>query len=406
MRKSAPRLSPGRRGSTRPARGKCNLRHVSSTRTRHPVSTAPPQPAPPAPAAGPVRAAEPAPGRGDCGPESDLVLARRLLAAESAAVAGLADRLGPEFHAAIDLLVACVGRHGTVLVTGLGKSGLVGAKLAATLTSLGVPAHFIHPAEAAHGDLGNFRPQDVCVALSYSGETDEVVALASLLRQDGIPVISITAGAAPGASPSRGLPSLDRLAAVRLSIGRVEEDAALSPAPMVSTTAMIALGDALALCASARLAFTHDDFARRHPGGALGELLRPIVEALRFTVGKNLFPAPDDVSVAEALRTGEQAARRPGALLLVDRATGVLTGLFTDADLRRLVLKDPAALAQPVSDHMTRRPGTLAHTARVRDAVRMVHEFRRDEIPVVDDAGRPIGLLDVQDLVALRLVRE
>lgn len=332
------------------------------------------------------------------GTSSELDFARHVLGAQSRAVASLSAGLGPAFHEAVDLIEGCAKSGGTVLVSGLGKSGLIGAKVSATLASLGVASHYVHPSEAAHGDLGRFRKADVCLALSFSGETDEVVNLAALLRQDEIPVVAITAG--------RGASSLERLATVNLAIGALEEEATISPAPTLSTTATLALGDALALCAARRLGFSSADFLRRHPGGALGGLLKPVMEALRFVVGRNLSPVPDDVTVANALRSAEATARRPGAVLLVDRATGVLTGLFTDGDLRRLIERDRAALDRPISDVMTRRPGTLSATALVRDAVKMVREHRRDEIPIVDDAGKPVGLLDVQDLIAMKVVKE
>jgi arabinose-5-phosphate isomerase len=292
-----------------------------------------------------------------------------------------------------------------VLVSGLGKSGLIGAKIAATFKSLGIPSHHVHPTEAAHGDLGAFRASDCCIAISYSGETDEVVALAATLRQDGIPLITITRGGqSPQSAGSAGRSSLERLATASLTIGHVDE-ADGSPAPTCSTTAMLVLGDALALAASRRRCFTNDDFAKRHPGGALGGLLRPITEALRFTVGKNLSAVPDNLSGSEALARAETGVRRPGALLLVDAKSGILTGIFTDADLRRLILKNPAQIERPIKELMTRSPATLPHTALVRDWVQMVRETRRDEVPVVDESGRPVGLLDVQDLIAMRLVQ-
>ncbi len=345
---------------------------------------------------------------------AEAAFARQLLAAESGAVAALAGRIGPSFHHAVDLIVRCADRGGTVLVTGLGKSGLVGAKISATLSSLAIPSHFVHPAEAAHGDLGRFRPNDLCLALSYSGETDEVVALASILRQDGVPIVSITRGdadpnrepqGAPAADPSGPMPaSLDRLATAALSIGHADESFP-SPAPACSTTAMLALGDALALCAARRRNFTDNDFAKRHPGGSLGGLLRPLTEILRFTVGRNLTPVPDNLSVSQALAAADSpGVRRPGALLVVSSAGGLLTGIFTDADLRRLILKDASLLTRPIGGLMTRNPATLPDTALVRDAVRMVRESRRDEIPVIDGNGRPVGMLDVQDLIAMKLI--
>lgn len=334
------------------------------------------------------------PGTHDAAAEADL--ARRIFQAEARAVAGLADRLGPAFHRAVDLIVACQRAGGTVLVTGLGKSGLIGQKIAATLTSLGVTSHFVHPTEAAHGDLGAFRKADLCIALSYSGETDELIALATVLRQDALPVIAITR-----ASDT----TLAREAVVALALGDVETEADLSPAPTVSTTATLALGDALALCAAARLRFSTDDFARRHPGGSLGVQYRPIVEALRFRVGENLVPIPEGTSVARAIEMAEVPGRRPGALLIVG-PDGTLRGIFTDGDLRRLVRKGAAELSGPIDRFMTRNPASLTTADRLRDAVRLVREKRCDEIPIVDELRRPVGLLDVQDLIALRLVKD
>ena len=338
------------------------------------------------------------------GPDlSEVDFARSVLRAEAAAVSGLVDGVcGTEaFTQAVGLLVGCAESGGTVLVSGLGKSGLVGAKIAATLSSLGIPSHSVHPAEAAHGDLGRFRQNDTVICISHSGETDEVVELAATLRQDGLPIIAIAGGASEGAS------SLERLATVSLRLGVGEEAGAPTlVAPTSSTTATMALGDALALCAARRRQFTEADFAKRHPGGSLGGLMRPVTDVLRFRAGKNLPVIFDDLPVGDALREATGNGRRPGAILLVDRAGGRLTGIFTDGDLRRLVLRDPAELARTVRDVMTKNPRTLPAESLVRDAVRMVREFRADEIPVVDADHRPIGLLDVQDLVAMKLVKD
>jgi arabinose-5-phosphate isomerase len=338
--------------------------------------------------------------------ETEQAFAAGILRREAAAVASLAEAVagpgGERFRAAVDLIVGCADRGGTLQVTGLGKSGHIGAKISATLASLGIPSHAVHPSEAAHGDLGRFREVDVALAISFSGETDEVVNLVSILRQDGLPVITITGGGPAGAAST-----LERLATVALTLGISEEAGAPEfVAPTSSTTATLALGDALALAAARRRNFTREDFARRHPGGTLGDLLRPVREVLRFVAGKNLPLVSDDVTVEEALRAAAEVARRPGAIVLVDRASGRLTGLFTDGDLRRLVLKDARALGRAVSEVMTRTPRTLGEDALVRDAVRMVREHRSDEIPVVDGAGRPVGVLDVQDLVTMRLVKD
>lgn len=369
----------------RTARGECTLVSMVNHPALPQDSTAP--------GGGPASAQSP-PNREDRAEERRF--AEYVLRAEARAVTGLVDRLGEGFHSAVGLIVRCADSGGTVLVSGLGKSGLIGAKISATLKSLGIPSHFVHPTEAAHGDLGSFRVQDLCMALSYSGETEEVVALAGILRQDGIPVIGICRG--------DGGSGLERASTVCLSVGPVEETESISPAPACSTTAMLALGDALALASSRRRRFTADDFAKRHPGGTLGGLLRPVVDALRFTVGRNLIPVRDDLSVREALATSSSGGRKPGAMLLISAESGKLTGIFTDGDLHRLIVRSEDELGRPIGEVMTRTARTLPDSALIRDAVRLVREQRCDEIPVVDAEGKPVGILDVQDLVAMKVV--
>lgn len=333
----------------------------------------------------------------------------QVLRAESDAILGVVDALDPAAHQAVEIFERAVRGNGTILVAGMGKSGLIGKKISATLASLGAPSHDIHPAEAVHGDLGRIRRADCLLALSYSGETEEVVSLAAMLRQDGVPVVSIVGG-------KRGLASsLARFSTAALSVGDVTEACAETLAPTSSTTATLALGDALALALSRRLNFTASDFRKRHPGGGLGGLLRPVTEVLRFVVGQNLPVVRDDLTVGEALEHAAPtaasgvASRRPGAIILVN-AKGTLSGLFTDGDLRRLVMNERSRkgdpLARPIGEVMTRTPRTLLSTALVRDAVHMAQEFRSDEIPVVDDQGRPVGVLDVQDLIALKVVAD
>ncbi len=333
-----------------------------------------------------------------------------VLASEADALRSLsraaAERLGGEITRAVGLLTACASAGGSVLVTGLGKSGLVGAKIAATMSSLGIPSHTVHPAEAAHGDLGRFRPKDVVIAISYSGETDEVIDLCAILRQDGLAIIGICNGPIEsGDTPS----TLERLATVTIRLGlKAEAGAPRFAAPTSSTTLTMAVGDALALAAAKRCEFSDADFARRHPGGSLGRLLRPVREILRYEVGKGFTGVADTLAVSEALRAAAESGggRRPGAILLIDAVSGTLSGIFTDGDLRRLVLSDPARLDRPIREVMTRSPRTLNETALVRDAVRMFREHRQDEIPVVDAAHTPVGILDVQDLIAMKLVQD
>ena len=321
------------------------------------------------------------------------------LGAEAGAVQRLAARVaagGAEargFAAALDLLERC---EGSLVVSGMGKSGLVGAKISATFASLGQPSLFVHPAEAVHGDLGRIRRGDVALLLSYGGETEEVLALASLLKADGVSRIGISKSDRSG---------LAQACDCHVALGDIEEACPLNLAPTASTTAMLAAGDALALGLARRRDFKADDFHRMHPGGLLGTGLRPVLDAVRFRVGRNLPCVPTTGTLAQALRAAGEG-RRAGALMVVD-GQGRLAGIVTDGDVRRLVnAKGAAALDEPVSACMTAHPRTLPADALVRDAVRLVRELRVDELPVVDADGKPLGLLDVQDLVAMKVVRD
>ena len=321
-----------------------------------------------------------------------------VLRAEADAVARLAalvpDRI-KDWGAALDLLEPCSGH---VVIAGMGKSGLVGAKISATLSSLGQPSNFVHPAEAVHGDLGRIRRGDVVLLLSFSGETEELISLAHILKADGVPLIGISS--APESTLARSV-------SVHLDLGGITEACPLNLAPTASTTAMMAVGDGLALALARRRDFGADDFHKHHPGGMLGAGLRPVTEVLRFRVGDNLPILSDRVSVREALREAG-GDRRAGAILLVDES-GRLSGIFTDGDLRRLVnrAEDPtAALNSDIAGCMTRSPRHLTTNDLVRDAVRLVRELRVDEIPVVDPKGTPVGMIDVQDLIAMKVVQE
>ena len=335
-------------------------------------------------------------------PSEEIRFIASVLEHESSAIARIASGVDDTFVNAVDLIVQCADSGGNVIVSGLGKSGHIGAKISATLASLGIPSHAVHPTEAAHGDLGRFQSRDVVIALSHSGETEELVNLAAILRQDKLPIIAITRGDTDTHDPS----SLQRLAHVTLKVGVVDEAGDGSvPAPTTSTTAALAIGDALALAAARRRAFSHDDFRARHPGGQLGSLLRPALELVRFRAGENLPIANESDTVANALTSAAQVVRRPGALLIVNDS-GELSGIFTDSDLRRLVLEDPSKLDTPIRSVMTRDPKALQPNATAADAVTMFRQYRADEIPIVDDNKQPIGLLDVQDLIAMRLVKD
>ncbi len=318
-----------------------------------------------------------------------------VLRAEAEAVGSICGQLGEPLHEAIGVLVRCADGGGSIVVSGMGKSGLIGRKISATLSSLALPSHDVHPSEAMHGDLGKFREGDCAILLSFSGETEEIVALAEILGQDNVPIISITGGT--------GGSALARAATVPLTLGVMNEASDLAMAPTCSTTATLALGDALALAAARRRSFSADDFARRHPGGTLGGLLRPVTDVLRFK-GDSLAVLSDAITVRQALEQASELGRRPGAIMLVNKHR-VMTGLFTDGDLRRLIVMRPELLDGPIAEVMTRDPMSLPDTSLVRDAVRLVRESRQDEIPIVDEGGHPVGLLDVQDLIAMKVVQ-
>ncbi|MEE9404993.1 MAG: KpsF/GutQ family sugar-phosphate isomerase [Algisphaera sp.] len=341
---------------------------------------------------------------------SDEAFARQVLDAEAAAIRSIP--VDAQFAQAVKLVVEAGERGGSLVVSGLGKSGLIGAKLSATLASTGTPSHFLHPVEAMHGDLGRVRRGDGVLLLSYTGNTEEVVTLAELLKPDGVPMIGLT-----GKDGGRLARSVDAL----LTVGDVTEACPLALAPTSSSTAMLALGDALALAVSRARSFTADDFQKFHPGGGLGRQLMPVLDAMRFFYKKphaasgaeqsesNLPLIAPGTSVKDAYAAAESFSkdsglRRPGALL-VAVAGEKLAGIVTDGDLRSaLIRQGPEVWAGPIDAIMTANPTTLPDTALVRDAVRVVREKRFDEIPVVAADGTPVGLIDVQDLAALKVI--
>ncbi len=313
-----------------------------------------------------------------------LRLAREILRTEGQALLALSERLGEEFCEAIDLLFQC---RGNVIVSGMGKAGLVGQKIAATLASTGTRSHFLHPGEAVHGDLGRVHRDDVVLMLSFSGETEEVTRLLPSLQD--IPLIAIT---------GRPASALARAAAVTLDLGPLREACTLGLAPSTSTTAMLAVGDALALVMSRMRRFGPHDFVRFHPGGSLGRKLTKVDDVMRPL---------DQCRVAEESRTvrdvfvhASRPGRRSGAVMLTD-AQGRLTGVFTDSDLARLLEnRKDTCIDGPVGGVMTRDPRTVLTGTMMPEAIRMLAERKISELPVVDHAGRPVGMIDITDVVA------
>ncbi len=324
---------------------------------------------------------------GPLSPFEQLRFGQEIVRTEGQALVSLARRLGPEFCQAIELLQQC---RGSVIVTGMGKAGLVGQKIAATLASTGTRSHFLHPGEAVHGDLGRVHRDDVMLILSFSGETEEIVKLLPSLREFQSPIIAVT-----GKSAS----SLGRGAAVTLDLGPIREACSLGLAPSTSTTAMLAMGDALALVLSRMRQFGPEDFARFHPGGSLGRKLAKVEEYMR-PIDQCRVTRPSQ-SVRESLIQLGRPGRRSGAVLLVDD-DGALQGIFTDSDLARLLeSRRDQALDGPLSEVMTRRPTTVMIGTRLTVAREMMAGRKISELPVVDEHGKPVGLIDITDVVGL-----
>ena len=313
-----------------------------------------------------------------------LSFAREVLQTESRTILQVARRLDQEFCRAVDYLFNC---RGSTIVTGIGKAGLIGLKITATLASTGTRSHFLHPAEAVHGDLGRVHGDDVVLVLSQSGETEEIVRLLPPLAQTQAPIIAVTGSAGS---------TLARSAAVVIDLGPVEEACPLGLAPSSSTAAMLAVGDALALVVSRMRGFAREDFARFHPAGNLGLKLSKVEQHMRPLAQCRV--APQEETVRQVLVRVSVPGRRTGATMLVD-SSGRLAGIFTDSDLARLFEhRRDNALDAPIHSVMTANPLQVAYGSMMSEAVALMAQRKISELPVVDGDGRPIGLIDVTDV--------
>jgi arabinose-5-phosphate isomerase len=317
-----------------------------------------------------------------------VALARNVLDIEADAVRALSERIDGGFVTAVDLLLGCRGR---VVVSGIGKSGHIARKLAATLASTGTPAFFVHPAEASHGDLGMVTADDVFVALSNSGESEELVAILPLVKRIGAKLIAMT---------GRPESTLARAADVHLNSGVEKEACPMNLAPTASTTAALALGDALAVAVLDARGFGPDDFARSHPGGALGRRLLTYVRDVMRT-GDQLPMVPTTATVSDTLF--QLTAKRMGMAAIVDDS-GRVAGIFTDGDLRRVLERTGDFRTLPITDVMTRSPRTIAADHLAVEAVELMERYRINQMLVVDDAGKLIGALNMHDLFSKKVI--
>lgn len=315
-------------------------------------------------------------------------LAREVLRIEAEAIQQLTERVGSEFERAVRLLLDCKGH---VVVTGMGKSGAIGRKIAATLSSTGTPALFLHPAEGVHGDLGAITSRDLVLALSYSGETEELLSILPAIKRLGVPLIVMTG------NPKS---TLARAADVVLDVSVEREACPLNLAPTASAAAMLAMGDALALAAMKARRFTPEDFARLHPAGTLGRRLLLRVRDLMRT-GERLAVVHHREPTKAAFAAITKA--RAGACAVVDD-DGKLCGIITDGDLRRALLRDVNLFNAPVTEVMNRSPKVIQPDALATEALHLMQTHQIDDLPVVDETGRPLGMLDVQDLLKAGIV--
>lgn len=315
-------------------------------------------------------------------------MAERVLRLEAEAVLGLVPKLDARFDEAVDLLERCRGR---VIATGMGKSGIIARKLAATLASTGTPAHFLHPAEGAHGDLGMVAPGDVVVALSNSGETDELLAIVPLLKRLEVPIILLT-----------GRPDgpLARQCRVALDVSVREEACPLNLAPTASTTAALAMGDALAMALLERRGLRGEDYAALHPRGALGwRALVRVADLMR--AGDAVPSVPDDALLKDVV--AEMTQKRLGMTTVVD-AAGRLVGIITDGDLRRLHLRSGPLGEFRARDFMTARPRLVDRETLAATALGMMEEGGPiTSLVIVDAAHRPVGILHLHDILRAKI---
>lgn len=322
---------------------------------------------------------------------SELELCKSGLAViqiEAEAVAALAARINRAFADACRLLLQC---HGRIVVTGMGKSGHIGGKIAATLASTGSPAFFVHPGEASHGDLGMITENDMVLALSNSGETDEILTILPLIKRIGVPLIAMTGNAAS---------TLARQATVHIDVSVDKEACPLGLAPTSSTTACLAMGDALAVALLEARGFSRDDFALSHPGGSLGRrLLLKTGDVMH--VGSNIPSVTESAMVGDAIL--EMSAKKLGMTAIVDEHNR-LCGIFTDGDLRRLLTKTHDLRSTPINDVMTRQYATIKADTLAAEALRIMEQKKINGLLVVDDGGHLAGALNMHDLLRSGIV--
>ena len=317
--------------------------------------------------------------------------ARKVFDIEIQGLETLKNNLGDSFVSLVDYCIGALASGGKLVITGIGKSGYIGKKIAATLSSLGSPSVFMHPVEALHGDLGLLQKHDLLIALSYSGETEELLHIIVPAKRLGIPVVSIT-----GFSTSR----LAKLSELTVEMAVPQEACPFNLAPTTTTTALLALGDALALVLLDERGFTKEDYGRLHPGGAIGRAVTMRTRDIMRS-GDRFALVQADTVVRDALL--RMSAARCGCAIVVDEK-GKLLGIFTDGDFRRAAERDIAVLSRPMKEVMTAHPFSVKADALAVEALKLVEDRKINDIIVVDNDNTVVGLIDIQDLPGLKLL--
>ncbi|MHC5061260.1 MAG: KpsF/GutQ family sugar-phosphate isomerase [Planctomycetota bacterium] len=322
----------------------------------------------------------------------DLDYAKSVIEIEAGAISSMLPIIGDSFAGVVEMIYEATG---SVIVTGIGKAGIIGKKISATLASTGTPSHFLHSAEAVHGDLGRVQDNDVVLALSFSGESEEIIRLINPVKQRQIKLICIT-----GDKNSR----LAKHSDLVLCIGKSPEACPLGLAPSVSTTCMLALGDAVAFTVMKARNFSPEDYARFHPGGSLGARLITVGQSMMFKHGEGL-PIARTCDTIRQMLDKTAGLKRRGAAMIVD-SEGELSGIITDADLRRGMGNIGEQVFElNCEELMTPDCKRVTEETLAAEAMAVFHKYRIDELPVVNDRNKPVGLIDVQDVVAIRISR-
>ena len=313
--------------------------------------------------------------------------ARKVIDAEAKAISSLKERLDSRFSQSVKEILSCRGR---IVLSGMGKAGIIAQKISATFASTGTPSVFINPAEAVHGDLGRIVKDDIVIFFSNSGETDEIVKLIPYIKKIGTLTIAIT---------SSDETTLAKVCDISLSIGQIEEPCPLKLAPSASTSAMLAIGDAVALTVLKERGFDEEQYAFLHPGGELGKKLKKVEEIMRIDSQNPIIN--ENATVKEALLLITSC--RAGAVSVTNK-NGKLTGIFTDGDLRRHIAINENILKMEIREVMTKNPLTVSQDKLATEAAQILISKKIDELPVVDAEKKPVGMIDIQDLLELGIL--